>query len=56
VGTFAEYTAKMAASGKLHESLIVLERWLREWNIAVDEIKSCNMTFTLQKRNAQKVG
>jgi hypothetical protein len=62
VGTFADDTAMMAvhedpilASGKLHECLILLEEWLCKWKTAVNEMKSCNVTFTLRREKRPAV-
>jgi hypothetical protein len=62
VGTFADDTAILAvhadpicASWKLQEYLIILGEWLRKWKITVNELKSCNVTFTLRKGNCPPV-
>jgi hypothetical protein len=62
VGTFTDDTAMMAvheepilASGKLSEYLTLLEEWLHKWKIAVNGMKSCNVTFTPRKEKCPAV-
>jgi hypothetical protein len=56
VGTFADDTAIFAthedpriASLNLQEHLHIIEKWLKKWNIKVNESKSSHVTFTLWK-------
>jgi hypothetical protein len=56
LGTFADDTAIFAthedptiASLNLQEHLHVSEKWLKKWNIKVNESKSSHITFTLRK-------
>jgi Cft2 family RNA processing exonuclease len=62
VGTFADDTAILAvhapplsASRKLQDYLTILGEWLRKWKITRNDLKSCNVTFTLRKGNCPAV-
>jgi len=56
LGTFADDTAIFAthedptiASLNLQEHLHIIEKWLKKWNIKVNESKSSHITLTLRK-------
>jgi hypothetical protein len=56
IGTFADDTAIFAthnnpttASSNLQEHLILIEAWLNKWKFKINESKSTQITFTLQK-------
>jgi hypothetical protein len=62
VGTFADNIAIMAvhedpilASGKLQEHIILPDDWLLKCKIAVNEMKLCNVTFSLRKEKCSAV-
>jgi len=62
LGIFADDTAIFAthedptiASFNLQEHLHIIEKWLKKWNIKVNDSKSSHITFTLRKGHCPAV-